>query len=161
MGLVAMATPLGSAVLSVVYQFFVMHYGWRSAFFALGISLWVLVVVPGLIFLRRQPEDLGMLPDGLAHAPTAETIFVESRSDLEFSWDRGDAARTAALRLLVTGAFLAAHWHRGVAFHMAAYMTDGAIPASLAATLVSVMALSGAFGMASGALSPSASIPVV
>jgi MFS family permease len=146
MGLVAMATPLGSAVLSVVYQFFVMHYGWRSAFFALGISLWVLVVVPGLIFLRRQPEDLGMLPDGLAHAPTEETIFVESRSDLEFSWDRGDAARTAALRLLVTGAFLAAIGTGGVAFHMAAYMTDGAIPGALAATVVSVMALSGAFG---------------
>ena len=146
MGLVAMATPLGSAVLSVVYQFFVMHYGWRSAFLALGISLWVLVVVPGLIFLRRQPEDLGMLPDGLAHAPTEETVFVESRSDLEFSWDRGDAARTAALRLLVTGAFLAAIGTGGVAFHMAAYMTDGAIPAALAATVVSVMALSGAFG---------------
>lgn len=146
MGLVAMATPLGSAVLSVVYQFFVMHYGWRSAFLALGISLWVLVVVPGLIFLRRQPEDLGMLPDGFAHAPTEETISVESRSDLEFSWDRGDAARTAALRLLVTGAFLAAIGTGGVAFHMAAYMTDGAIPGALAATVVSVMALSGAFG---------------
>ena len=146
MGLVAMATPLGSAVLSVVYQFFVMHYGWRSAFFALGISLWVLVVVPGLIFLRRQPEDLGMLPDGLVHAPTDETILVESRSDLEFSWDRADAARTAALRLLVTGAFLAAIGTGGVAFHMAAYMTDGAIPGALAATVVSVMALSGAFG---------------
>ncbi len=146
MGLVAMATPLGSAVLSIVYQFFVLHYGWRSAFLALGISLWVLVVVPGLIFLRRQPEDLGMLPDGLAHAPTEETVFVESRSDLEFSWDRADAARTAALRLLVTGAFLAAIGTGGVAFHMAAYMTDGAIPAALAATVVSVMALSGAFG---------------
>jgi MFS family permease len=141
MGLVAMATPLGSAVLSLVYQFFVTHYGWRSAFLALGITLWVLVVIPGLIFLRRQPEDLGMLPDGLAHAPT-----VESRIDLEFSWPRADAARTATLRLLVVGAFLSAIGTGGVAFHMAAYMTDGAIPATLAASVVSVMALSGAFG---------------
>jgi MFS family permease len=147
MGLVAMATPLGSAVLSLVYQFFVTHYGWRSAFLALGITLWVLVVVPGLIFLRRQPEDLGMLPDGVAHAPTAEeNVSVESRSDLEFSWQRADAARTATLRLLVTGAFLSAIGTGGVAFHMAAYMTDGAIPAALAASVVSVMALSGAFG---------------
>ena len=141
MGLVAMATPLGSAVLSLVYQFFVTHYGWRSAFLALGITLWVLVVIPGLIFLRRQPEDLGMLPDGLAHAPT-----FESRIDLEFSWPRADAARTATLRLLVVGAFLSAIGTGGVAFHMAAYMTDGAIPATLAASVVSVMALSGAFG---------------
>jgi len=46
----------------------------------------------------------------------------------------------------VTGAFLAAIGTGGVAFHMAAYMTDGAIPGALAATVVSVMALSGAFG---------------
>lgn len=146
MGLVAMATPLGSAVLSLVYQFFVTHYGWRSAFLALGMTLWVLVVIPGLIFLRRQPEDLGMLPDGLAHAPTGENPPVESRTDLEFSWPRADAARTATLRLLVVGAFLSAIGTGGVAFHMAAYMTDGAIPAALAASVVSVMALSGAFG---------------
>lgn len=146
MGLVAMATPLGSAVLSLVYQFFVTHYGWRSAFLALGMTLWVLVVIPGLIFLRRQPEDLGMLPDGLAHAPTGENLPVESRTDLEFSWPRADAARTATLRLLVVGAFLSAIGTGGVAFHMAAYMTDGAIPAALAASVVSVMALSGAFG---------------
>jgi MFS family permease len=66
MGLVAMATPLGSAGLSLVYQFFVTHYGWRSTFLALGIALWLLVVIPGLIFLRRQPEDLGLFPDGRA-----------------------------------------------------------------------------------------------
>ena len=69
MGLVAMSTPLGSAVLSLVYQFFVLHYGWRSAFLALGVALWVFVVIPGLIFLRRQPEDLGLCPDGLAAPP--------------------------------------------------------------------------------------------
>jgi MFS family permease len=66
MGLIAMATPLGSAALSLVYQFFITHYGWRSAFMALGIALWVLVVIPGVIFLRRQPEDLGVYPDGIA-----------------------------------------------------------------------------------------------
>jgi MFS family permease len=150
MGLVAMATPLGSAVLSLVYQFFVTHYGWRGAFLALGIALWVLVVIPGVIFLRRQPEDLGLLPDGVAHVPpifsTEDNRAADARSDAEQSWQRRDAARTATLWLLVTSAFLSAIGTGGVAFHMAAYMTDGAIPAALAASVVSVMALSGAFG---------------
>ena len=38
-------------------------------FLALGISLWILVVIPGVIFLRRQPEDLGLTPDGVSVAP--------------------------------------------------------------------------------------------
>src|SRR5688572_24036774 len=150
MGLVAMATPLGSAALSLVYQFFVTHYGWRSAFLALGITLWVLVVIPGLIFLRRQPEDLGLLPDGVAHAePNSsmeENRNVETPGDPEYSWQRSDAMRTATLWLLVTSAFLSAIGTGGVAFHMAAYMTDGALAPALAASVVSVMALSGAFG---------------
>ena len=148
MGVVAMATPLGSAVLSLVYQFFVTNYGWRSAFLTLGVALWVLVVIPGLIFLRRQPEDLGLFPDGITQAAPLRQTAAAGAAELqaEYSWQRGEAARTATLWLLVAGAFLSAIGTGGVAFHMAAYMTDGAIAPTLAATVVSVMALSGAFG---------------
>ena len=146
MGVVAMATPLGSAALSLVYQFFVTNYGWRSAFLALGIALWTLVVIPGLIFLRRQPEDLGLLPDGAAHAPPNAPVRAEAPNDVEYSWQRADAIRTATLWLLVISAFLSAIGTGGVAFHMAAYMTDGAFAPAFAASVVSVMALSGALG---------------
>ena len=150
MGLVAMATPLGSAALSLVYQFFVTHYGWRSAFLALGVMLWVLVVIPGLIFLRRQPEDLGLCPDGISTGlpitPTPENPAGEAQGDVEHSWKRGDAARTGTLWLLITSAFLSAIGTGGVAFHLAAYLTDGALAPGLAAGVVSTMALSGALG---------------
>jgi len=150
MGLVAMATPLGSAALSLVYQFFVTNYGWRSAFLALGITLWVLVVIPGLIFLRRRPEDLGLLPDGAAQLPllgrSANNVTVDRSGDAEYNWRRADAARSATLWFLVAGAFLSAIGTGGVAFHMAAYMTDGTLDPTVAASVVSVMALSGAFG---------------
>jgi MFS family permease len=52
-GLVALSVPLGSFVLSLLYQFMITAYGWRSAFMMLGIALWLLVVLPGLLFLRR------------------------------------------------------------------------------------------------------------
>jgi MFS family permease len=150
MGLVAMATPLGSAALSLVYQFFVTHYGWRSAFLALGAALWILVVIPGLIFLRRQPEDLGLLPDGATRIPPSaaniDRTEEEAASAGEYSWSRADAARTATLWLLVAGAFLSSIGTGGVAFHLAAYLTDGALAPALAAGVVSMMALAGAFG---------------
>ena len=38
--------------------------GWRNAWIVLAV-IGVSVIVPlGAIFIRRQPEDLGMLPDG-------------------------------------------------------------------------------------------------
>ncbi|MET0691773.1 MAG: MFS transporter [Candidatus Binatia bacterium] len=150
MGLVALSTPLGSAVLSLVYQFFVLRYGWRSAFLALGVALWVFVVTPGLIFLRRQPEDLGLHPDGLATPPSRQTesmdIYSAGSATAERSWSRAEAVRSSTLWLLVSSAFLAAIGTGGVAFHTAAYFTDVRIAPTIPAGAVSVMALSGAFG---------------
>lgn len=152
MGLVAMATPLGSAALSLFYQFFVTRYGWRSAFLALGLALWVLVVIPGIVLLRRQPEDLGLYPDGIA--PAAETVTAGTvaeptkNSAREHSWSRHEAMRTSTLWLLLASTFLAAIGTGGTAFHTAAYFTDVKIAPSIAAAAVSVMALAGAFGNA-------------
>src|ERR1051325_5625470 len=149
MGLIALSTPLGSAALSLVYQYFVLRHGWRSAFLALGIALWVVVVIPGLIFLRRRPEDLGLHPDGLAAAPArpaSDSRGAPAVHAAEKNWSRTAAVRHPTLWLLVSGAFLAAIGTGGVAFHMAAYFTDASLSPGIAAGAVSLMALSGAFG---------------
>ena len=149
MGLVAMSTPLGSAATTLIFQFLVIHYGWRSAFLALGLAFLTLVVVPAAIFLRRQPEDLGMFPDGIA--PTSrsnEAATSESQTSTtgERSWSRAEALRTTALWLLVLSVFLASLGTGGIAFHTVAYFTDVKIAPAAAAGALSVMALSGAFG---------------
>jgi MFS family permease len=150
MGLVAMSVPLGASALSLVYQFFIAHYGWRSAFLALGIALWVLVVIPGAIFLRRQPEDLGLTPDGLSAVPPHDGPLSpgeeRQKTVAERSWTRGDAMRTNTLWLIVASTFLASLGTGGIAFHTVAYFTDNTIAPGIAAGALSVMALSGAMG---------------
>ncbi|MGZ8443006.1 MAG: MFS transporter [Candidatus Binatia bacterium] len=149
MGLVAMSTPLGSAAMTLIYQFLVTHYGWRSAFLVLGLAFLFLVVVPAAIFLRRQPEDLGMYPDGVApilHPDAISTTAVPSSANSEHSWTRAQAVQTSALWLLVASVFLASLGTGGIAFHTVAYFTDVQVPPAVAAGAVSVMALSGALG---------------
>jgi len=149
MGLVAMSTPLGSAAMTLIYQFLVTHYGWRSAFLFLGLAFLMLVVVPAAIFLRRQPEDLGLYPDGLAptlHPDSISTSAVQTAAAGERSWSRTTAMRTTALWLLVASVFLASLGTGGIAFHTVAYFTDVKISPAAAAGALSVMALSGALG---------------
>jgi MFS family permease len=149
-GLVALSVPLGSFVLSLVYQFMIEAYGWRSAFFMLGIALWLLVVVPGLFFLRRQPEDLGILPDGAlagAHQPKQTDPGSERvAAAMEHSWSFKDAVRTRTLWLLVAASTFSSISTGGIAFHMVAYFTDVTIQPAVAVAALSVMALTGAFG---------------
>lgn len=150
-GLVALSVPLGSFVLSLVYQFMIAAYGWRSAFMMLGVALWLLVVVPGFFFLRRQPEDLGMLPDGVMPRPQ-ELAPTDAKSEpttsaiAEQSWSLKQAMRTRALWLLVAAATFSSLSTGGIAFHMVAYFTDVAIQPGVAVGALSVMALTGAFG---------------
>jgi MFS family permease len=151
MGLVAMSTPLGSAATTLIYQFLVIHYGWRSAFLALGSAFLILVVVPAAIFLRRQPEDLGLVPDGATAAspPVAvEGAAARAADHNEPVWSRAAALRTVTLWLLVASVFFASLGTGGIAFHMVAYFTDVKIVPAAAAGALSVMALSGALGNA-------------
>jgi sugar phosphate permease len=148
-GLVALSVPLGSFVLSLLYQFMITAYGWRSAFMMLGVALWLLVVLPGLFFLRRQPEDMGVLPDGALPGALKSTLVPESEpatAATEHSWTLKDAMRTRTLWLLVAAASFYSISTGGIAFHMVAYFTDVTIQPALAAGALSVMALTGAFG---------------
>lgn len=149
-GLVALSVPLGSFVLSLLYQFMIATYGWRSAFMMLGATLWLFVVVPGLFFLRRQPEDLGMLPDGALPRPqelkSTDAQSGPTLANAEQSWSLKEAMRTRTLWLLVAAATFSSLSTGGIAFHMVAYFTDVAIQPAVAVGALSVMALTGAFG---------------
>jgi sugar phosphate permease len=148
-GLVLMAVPLGSAVMAFLYQMLIVHWGWRTAFVALGVLLWALAVVPPALLLRRQPEDLGLLPDGAApRGPTPDRVprQAEKPADEEQSWRLAEAIRTPTLWLIVASSTLATVATGGIAFHLVAYYTDVHIRPDLAAGALSVFALSGAFG---------------
>jgi len=150
LGLVALSIPLGSFALSLFYQSMIAAYGWRSAFFTLGAALWLCVLLPGALLLRRQPEDMGLLPDG---APEPRENATDNSGGaaspapiLEHSTSLREAARTGAFWLLVAAAAFSSLSTGGVAFHLVAYLTDVDISPALAVGALSLMALTGAFG---------------
>jgi sugar phosphate permease len=148
-GLVLMVVPLGSAALALLYQFLIVHLDWRAAFVALGVLLWGLAIVPPAVLLRRQPEDLGLLPDGMPAAsspPTGKARSHPPPAVEERSWLLAEAIRTPTLWLIVISSTLATIATGGIAFHLVAYYTDMHIRPDLAAGALSVLAVSGALG---------------
>lgn len=153
MGWVVMAVPMGSAVLALVYQFLISLWGWRSVFVVLGALLWIVVVLPGAVLLRRQPEDLGLLPDGEnpRRVRRAESASSPSRirpvaTDAEYSWRPRDAMRTRALWFIVIGVTLSVIATGGIGLNLLAYYTDIGIGVTIATGSLSLFALAGSLG---------------
>ena len=48
----------------------ILAYSWRHAYLALAVMTFLLIALPGWLFIRRRPEDFGLLPDGILPAPS-------------------------------------------------------------------------------------------
>ncbi len=104
----SLGIPIGALVFVPLTQVFIDAWGWRNAWIALAALGVGIIVPPALIFLRREPEDIGLLPDG-------EIASVNSDGDSaiiqdEISWTTREAIRSVVFWKLVvvfTGVALA------------------------------------------------------
>jgi OFA family oxalate/formate antiporter-like MFS transporter len=146
LGLVAMCTPLGGAVLALIGQAILEGYGWRLVFLVFGVATLVLLVPPAALVLRRRPEDLGLQPDGVRGAAPLTTHASPDAGDgdEEGGWTLAEALRTRTLWLLIAAGSLLVTANTAVGFHQVAYYTDVGIAATAAVVALSVYAFAGA-----------------
>jgi MFS family permease len=72
-GLALMGNALSVAFVVPLIQYLSDTSGWRTAWLALAAIAFVVMTPTAAIFLRRRPEDLGLLPDGAAPPPVGGT----------------------------------------------------------------------------------------
>ena len=154
MGIAWLGPRLGAAILPALAQYFILTQGWRFAWGALGIVVFLMSGLPSLILLRRRPEDLGLLPDGDS-VPIAEKIaIVQAKTNSTEAddpltdpiWTRGQAIGTSTFWWLTIITSLHPFINAGINFHLFPFMTDKGISTVWAITLISTIAMSGAAG---------------
>lgn len=55
-----------TAILPPVSRLLIEGIGWREAYAALGLMVWILILPAAFFLVRDRPEDVGLLPDGEA-----------------------------------------------------------------------------------------------
>ena len=98
----SLGIPVGALIFVPLTQVFIDAWGWRTAWLALaGIGAGIIVPL-SLLFVRRQPEDYGLLPDG---APDPASVAGRAASaagpGVELAWTVGEAVRSPAFWRLV------------------------------------------------------------
>ncbi len=141
-----LGVSLGGLLFTPVGAFIVVQYGWRTGWVVLAIMAWVFLV-PGALFMRRQPEDYGLLPDGATPVP-AETRAGEEPGEaakkpaagLEDVWTLPQAIRSPTFWLILMAFNLGGISIGSVTLHQFNFITDKGFSTVTAATVVSLYA---------------------
>ncbi len=100
----SLGVPLGAVIFVPLTQVLIDAWGWRTAWIVLAVIGTAVIVPVSLVFIRRQPEDMGLLPDGArvlralrpgsGQAPQDGGSAARRPLEAEVSWTSGEAARS-------------------------------------------------------------------
>ena len=148
-GIVFFAETAGVIALAPLTHLIISQWGWRPAWLALAALMFLLGVLPCALWVRRQPEDLGLEIDGDRRPAT---IGDEGPSRCpgmvrqEQSLTLREAAGTPGFWMALGALFIGSNAISGPGLHLVPYLTEQGISAAAAVAAVSVMATSGAAG---------------
>ena len=143
MGFFTMGSPTGGLIFVPLNALLLAWFGWQGAWIALAFLSWALMVPLAITVVRRQPEDMGLLPDG--RTPTPDSSLNERRNATqeqgseEVSWTPKMAIRTRAFWLLLPAFTLMSLPMGAMTIHQVPALTDkgmGLVDASLLTSLL-------------------------
>lgn len=125
LGILSMAAPLGLIIGFPVVQWIISNFGWRSGWVSLGVAAIVIILPISLLLLRRQPEDIGLLPDGdTPNQDVADGQEASPPTPSEHQWTREEAIRTVAFWRLTLTFSLFVFATSSMAFFRLPFFTD-------------------------------------
>jgi MFS family permease len=98
--LMSLGIPVGGLIFVPLTQILIDAVGWRMAWVLLAVIGAGLIIPLALLFVRRQPEDMGLLPDGDLH-PSVAPVPTDKLIPGEYSWTREEAVRSTTFWRLV------------------------------------------------------------
>jgi MFS family permease len=144
LAVLAMGAGFGGLICAPAAAIVIKHFGWRTAFLAIGILIWV-VVIPLALVVRERPEDMGLSPDGVPPKEKGpKTPGVQPELDgpsRAADYTLKQALASSAFWLLAASWFYQSMVHSIVFVHAVPHLTDVGISVEKAAFSVGLLTL--------------------
>ena len=133
---------VGGILLAPLTAFLIGAVGWEATWALLGFLIVLVVLPPTILFMRRTPEDLGLLPDGdppkSAESNAEAAPYQAYVHSEEPRWTVQEALRTRTLWILIASFNLASLGISALLYHQVAYFRDAGLSLEAAALTFSL-----------------------
>jgi cyanate permease len=147
LGIATAGISAGGIVFAPLAQYLIAHVGWRDAYAVLSLLVLVLVVPLVLAFMRRDPADLGLVPDGTPRSREhAQESLAQVERELEHSLGPGMAVRQRSFWLLAVSFGITMAGLSGVLLYQIPLLVDRGMPATQASLVLGATAAMGVVG---------------
>lgn len=143
--LVAFGQRFGQATVPMMILPIILIFSWRHAYGILAVATLVLVVLPSFLYIRRRPEDYGLLPDGAAR-DTRSGGFANARQAALAAidaapWTVREAMRTRAFWMIVITISMMGFGQTATNLHAAASVQERGASYAQSTTIVLIFAM--------------------
>jgi MFS family permease len=149
LGISTAGISAGGIIFAPLAQQLIARHGWRTAFTVLGFLAAMLVLPPVLLLMRRDPSDMGLVPDGDArpHGTDGDAHgAAELQREIERSIPADVAFRSANFWLLAAAFGLTMAGLASVLLYQMPLLLDRGFPESLASLVLGATAAMGVVG---------------
>jgi len=147
LGIVSMARPCFGAINVQLITLISTWSSWRTAYKLLGVYS-ILLTIPLSLFIRKDPESIGLLPDGEKPKLSNQESFIKSEEVADIDkhiWSAREAAKTFTLWAIVSAEFLIILTSGTIGFQLVPYLHESGLPISMAALAWTISTLLNAF----------------
>ncbi len=140
-GFASMGVSMAGVVFPNLAALLIEEFGWRTAWRILAVIA-VVLLIPSALVMRRQPEDMGLHPDGLSDEQNAGAAGQQAAMDFANSFTRAEALRTPALYLIVFAFAIGGAGIVTMLFQTIPFLTDSGYSGSEAGRFTALMSAS-------------------
>jgi sugar phosphate permease len=121
------------STLPMVTHFLITRFGWRGAWIGFGALIWIILLIPASLLVRRSPESVGLLPDGMMAKKSKSEKAQPDPAEPESNFTLGEALHTRTFWLLLICGISFPLTITGLLFHYVPLMQTKGISSQLAA----------------------------
>lgn len=147
MTLISTGIGVGGTIITPALAFSVQTWGWRQGSFLAGLGL-MAIGVPLALLVKRSPESMGLLPDGVpAHsqapesAATERTWNKENIEETESNFTLKQAMRTTPFWMMILATTARVAVYNSISVHFVPIMVWKGVSEQRAALMLAIMAL--------------------